>query len=135
MEINFRECYQIKYFVVPNFREIAKKLEVVKLCFVKVSYFKVVEKSSGEKPFSLGNSSDTSQDEISQITYTHFFQNVFLLNAISYSSNHVLNPLIENRKKPLDQKKIVGAVIMGLLKAFDSKPGDVLIAKIYVHGF
>ena len=22
-EINFRECYQIKYFVVPNFRELA----------------------------------------------------------------------------------------------------------------
>ena len=67
-EIKFRECYQIKYFVVPNFREIAKKREIAKLCFVKVSYVKVVEKSSGEKPLSLGNSSDASQDEISQIT-------------------------------------------------------------------
>ena len=62
--INFRESYQIKYIAVSNFREFAKKHEIAKLCFVKVSYFKVVEKSSGEKLFSLGNSSDASQDEI-----------------------------------------------------------------------
>ena len=37
--------------------------------------------------------------------------------------------LIGNWKKSLDQKKIVGAVIKGLSKAFDS------IAKICVYGF
>ena len=45
----------------------------------------------------------------------------------SYSTNHVLIRLIENWKKSLDEKKIVGAVLMHLPTAFDSKPHDRLI--------
>ena len=34
--ISFRECHQIKYFTVPNFREIAKKSQNRQICFAKV---------------------------------------------------------------------------------------------------
>ena len=53
----------------------------------------------------------------------------------SYSSNHVLIRLIENWKKSLDQKKIIGAVLMDLSNAFDSIPHDLLIAKLHSYGF
>ena len=53
----------------------------------------------------------------------------------SYSTNHVLIRLIENWKKSLDEKKIAGAVLIYLSKAFDSIPHDLLIAKMYAYGF
>ena len=53
----------------------------------------------------------------------------------SYSSNQVLVRLIESWKKSLDQKTFVGAVLMDLLKAFDSIPHDLLIAKMHAYGF
>ena len=34
--ISFRECHQIKYFTVPNFREIVKKSQNRQICFAKV---------------------------------------------------------------------------------------------------
>ena len=49
----------------------------------------------------------------------------------SYSTNHVLIHLTENWKKSLDKKKIVGAVLMELSKAFDSIPCDLIITKMY----
>ena len=52
----------------------------------------------------------------------------------SYSSNHVLIKLIESWKKPLDQKKFVGVVLMDLSKAFDSIPHDLPIAKMHAYG-
>ena len=39
-----------------------------------------------------------------------------------YSSSHVLLRLIEEWKRNLDNKKFVGAVLMGLSKAFDCVP-------------
>ena len=42
--------------------------------------------------------------------------------------------LIENWKKPLDQKKLVGAVLIDLLRAFDPIPHDLLIVKMYAYG-
>lgn len=39
--IHFRECYQIKYSVVPNFREFANESRIHRICFAKVFYFKV----------------------------------------------------------------------------------------------
>ena len=64
----------------------------------------------------------------------------FLSNFISaykkhYSANHVLASLIENWKKNLDNKKVVGAVFMDLSKAFDCKPHDLFIAKMEAYGF
>lgn len=43
--------------------------------------------------------------------------------------------LIEDWKKALDDKKIVGAVLMDLSKAFDCISHDLLIAKIHAYNF
>ena len=64
------------------------------------------------------------------------YMNTFLSKFISaysksYSTNHVLIHLTENWKKSLDKKKIVGAVLMELSKAFDSIPCDLIITKMY----
>ena len=66
--------------------------------------------------------------------------NTFLLKFISAyrksnSTNHALIRLIENWKKSLDEKKIVGTVLMDLSNAFDSIPHDRLTAKMYAYGF
>ena len=52
-----------------------------------------------------------------------------------YSTNHVLVRLIENWKKALDEKILVGTVLMDLSKAFDCIPHDLLIAKLHAYGF
>ena len=52
-----------------------------------------------------------------------------------YSTNHVLIRLIENWKKALDEKFLVGTVLMDLSKAFDCIPHDLLIAKLHAYGF
>ena len=43
--------------------------------------------------------------------------------------------IIEDWKFHLDNKKIVGAVLMDLSKAFDCVPHDLLIAEIHAYGF
>ena len=53
----------------------------------------------------------------------------------NYSSNHVLIKLIENWKKALDEKFLVGAVLMDLSKTFDCIPHNLLIAKLHACGF
>ena len=68
------------------------------------------------------------------------YVNTFLSKFISayrksYSTNHVLIRLIENWKKSLEDKKIVGAILMDLLKAFDFIAHDLLIATMYAYRF
>ena len=55
----------------------------------------------------------------------------------SFCSDHVLiRPmLIEDRKKSLDDKNYVGAVLMNFSKAFDCIPHDLLIAKMSADEF
>ena len=56
-------------------------------------------------------------------------------NRKAYSTNHVLLRLIEQWKSALDNKNFVEAVLMGLSKAFDCIPHDLLIAKLHAYGF
>ena len=52
-----------------------------------------------------------------------------------FSSSHVLIRLIENWKQVLDKNFVVGTVLMGLSKAFDCIPHNLLITKLYAYGF
>ena len=52
----------------------------------------------------------------------------------SYSSNHVLLKLIEKWKKSLDDKNIVGAVLIDFSKGFDCIPHDLRLAKLHSYG-
>ena len=52
-----------------------------------------------------------------------------------YSSSHVLIRLIEIWKKHLENKKILGTILMDLWKAFECIPHDLLIAKLHAYGF
>ena len=52
-----------------------------------------------------------------------------------YSTNHVLIGLIENWKKALDEKFLVGTVLMNLSRAFGCIPHNLLIAKLLAYGF
>ena len=52
-----------------------------------------------------------------------------------FSSQQALMSLIENWKRVLDKKCFGGAVLIDLSKAFNTIKHDLLIAKLYAHGF
>ena len=52
----------------------------------------------------------------------------------SYILNHVLLRLIEKWKKSLDDKNVVGTVLMDLSKAFVCVAHDLLFTKLHVYG-
>ena len=53
----------------------------------------------------------------------------------NYSTNSALIRLIGDWKKALDEKFLVGTVLMDLSKAFDCIPHDPLIAKLHTYSF
>ena len=66
--------------------------------------------------------------------------NKFLSPSLSvyrknYSTEHVLVRLVEEWRDRLDSNYVVVSVFMGLSKAFDFIPHDLLIAKLDAYGF
>ena len=56
-------------------------------------------------------------------------------NRKSFSTDHVLNRLLEDWSNKLDNKNVVGAVLTDLSKTFDCIPHDLLVAKLDEYGF
>ncbi|XP_057314466.1 uncharacterized protein LOC130655702 [Hydractinia symbiolongicarpus] len=70
--------------------------------------------------------------------------NNFMANKLSpcllgfrkgYNTQHAIVRMIEKWKCTLDNKGVVGAVLMDLSKTFDTINHSLLIAKLHVHGF
>lgn len=52
-----------------------------------------------------------------------------------HSTQHALIRLLEDWRKHLDDKEIVGTILCDLSKAFDTLPHDLLLAKLEAYGF
>ena len=52
-----------------------------------------------------------------------------------YGTQHCLLVMIEMWRKALDEKKVAGAILTDLSKAFDCLSHDLLIAKLAAYGF
>ena len=52
-----------------------------------------------------------------------------------YSAQHCLLSMLEKWKTAIDNRKMFGALLTGLLKAFDCLSHDLLIAKLNAYGF
>ena len=52
-----------------------------------------------------------------------------------YGTQHCLLVMIEMWRKALDEKKVAGAILTDLSKAFDCLSHDLLIAKLEAYGF
>ena len=118
----------------------SKFSEAAKLASVRPLYKKKGrEKIENYRPVSILNCFSKVYEKFLLAQFKPFVNNI-LSDFIAayrenYSSKHVLLRLIENWKKALDNKYLVGTILMDLSKAFDCIPHDLLIAKLYAYGF
>ena len=52
-----------------------------------------------------------------------------------FNAQHCLIAMLEKWKKAVDSKKVFGALLTDLSKAFDCLPHDLIIAKLNAYGF
>ena len=95
------------------------------------------EENKNYRPVSVLLSFSKVYQKFSQ-EYISPFVDKFLSKFISgyrgaYSTNHVLLRFIEQWKSTLDNKNMVGAVLMDLSKAFDCIPHNLVIAKLHAY--
>ena len=95
------------------------------------------EENKNYRPVSVLSSFSNVSQKFSQEYITPFVDK-FLSEFISgykgaYSTNHVLLRFIEQWKSTLDNKNMVGAVLMDLSKAFDCIPHNLVIAKLHAY--
>ena len=123
--------------------DIAKKVfsEKAKVAYVRPIFKKneLGKKSENYRPVSILNCFSKVYKKF-LLEKFKLFINSFLSEYMAryrenYSINHVLIRLIENWKKVLDEKFLVSTVLMGLSKAFDFIPHDLLIAKLHAYVF
>ena len=53
----------------------------------------------------------------------------------NYSTEHLINHLVEEWREHLDENFVVGAILTDLSKAFDCIAHDLLIANLAAYGF
>ena len=118
----------------------SKFSEAAKIASVRPLYKKKGrEKIENYRPVSILNCFSKVYEKFLLTQFKSFVNNILSDFIAAYrenfSCNHVLIRLIENWKKALDNKYLVGTILMDLSKAFDCIPHDLLIAKLYAYGF
>ena len=125
------------YFINKDLKE-NKFSENAKTALVRPIYKKDSSKIKNSRPVSLLNGFSKIYERFLHDSLSSFTDKI-LSKFVSayrkfYSSNHVLLKLIGEWKKSLDDKSIIGAVLMYLSKAFDCTLHDLLVANVHAYG-
>ena len=126
-------------YIINKDRKINRYSEDAKTALVRPIYKKDDrDQIKNYRPVSLLNGFSKIYERFLHDSLSKFTDNIFskFISAYrkSYSSNHVLMRLIDDWKASLDNKKLVGTILMDLSKAFDCIPHDLLIAKLHAYG-
>ena len=128
---------QLAHIINKDLKE-NKFSENAKTALVRPIYKKDSSKIKNSRPVSLLNGFSKIYERFLHDSLSSFTDKI-LSKFVSayrkfYSSNHVLLKLIGEWKKSLDDKSIIGAVLMYLSKAFDCTLHDLLVANVHAYG-
>ena len=103
-----------------------------------LSFLSIKENVLNYRPVYILNVFSKIYEKVIKNQLVSYFDKYFspLISAYrkSYSTQQVLIHLLEEWRKKLDENFIVGAVLIGLSKAFDCIPHDLIIAKLAACG-